>query len=145
MAPQGVRVVMRHAFNTRERVTVQWRVIAYLLGCAFSCDFREGSRSPRYAQIELPAIFSDKSCRGLGVERQASPNLSSFFVVSRLNTPAWKLEERPSGALARDRSKVGRAFRARQRVAHQPPSSRACTAPKAAASPPLPVAAGART
>ena len=29
MASQGVRVVMRRAFNTRERVTVQWRVVAY--------------------------------------------------------------------------------------------------------------------
>ena len=27
MAPQGVRVVMRRAFNTRERITVQWRVL----------------------------------------------------------------------------------------------------------------------
>ena len=40
----------------------------------------------------------------LGVSRQAqSPNPPSFFVASRLNTPAWRLEERPS-ALARGRS-----------------------------------------
>ena len=89
---------MRRAFSTRERVTVQWRVVAHLLRRAFSNEFRYKQKQARNRRQSTQHRASECAKRSLRLSFSKIPSNSAAIKtkispIEAKERKLWSFEE----------------------------------------------------